>query len=378
MIPVLLSEGNTLSRIEHPMRRTRRSVTIHDVAKAAGVSVSTVSRVLNDKDDVSPETSEKVQSVIEALGYTSSLAARSMRSRRTNVIGLIMPDVASAYCSDVLRGINRAIAQLDYDLIVYTTGDIRKYGTADQERQYVLLLNGSIADGVIVVTPAATSFSTDAPVVTIDPNNESPDCPGIIATNREGALAAMNYLTGLGHRRIGFITGRLDLMSACHRLLGYQDGLAAAGIPLDDELIQIGDYTTETALASCRKLLTLSDPPTAIFASNDMSAVGVYQAAQEAGVRIPEDLSVVGFDNLPESTYLNPALTTIDQFVEEMGSIAIEMVVKLVKGEILESNLHKIPTQLVVRDSCASVKERIQDKPPGTHQEETRQAETLK
>jgi LacI family transcriptional regulator len=337
------------------MRRNRRSVTIQDVAKAAGVSVSTVSRVLNEKDDVASETYVKVQEVIASLGYASSLAARSMRSHSNKVIGLIMPDVASPYCVEVLRGLNEAIAESDYDLIIYTTGDVRKYHTADQERKFVNLLNGGITDGVIVVTPAATSFSTDAPVVTIDPNNERPDCPGIIAANREGALTAMNYLTGLGHKRIGFITGRLDLVSGCHRLEGYKDGLNAKGIPLDDELIQIGDYTTEVGYACSQKLLDLPDPPTAIFASNDMSALGAYQAAQEAGLRIPQDLSVIGFDNLPESTYPQPSLTTIDQFVAQMGKTAVELVMKMIKGETLERNLIKIPTRLVVRESCAAV-----------------------
>ncbi len=273
-----------------------------------------------------------------------------MRSSRTNVIGLIMPDVSSAYCIEVMRGVNQAIAKLDYDLIVYTTGDVRKYGTADQERRYVALLNGGITDGVIVVTPAATDFSTDAPVVAIDPNNESPDCPAILATNRAGSLAAMNYLTGLGHRRIGFITGRLELVSANQRLHGYRDGLAACGIAPDEKLIQVSDYTTETALTCTRRLLALDNPPTAIFASNDMSAIGVYHAAQEAGVRIPQNLSVIGFDNLSESLFLNPSLTTIDQFISNMGATAIEMVVKLVNGETLEKSLLKVPTQLVVRD----------------------------
>jgi LacI family transcriptional regulator len=337
------------------MRRNRRSVTIQDVAKAAGVSISTVSRVLNEKDDVASETYVKVQEVIASLGYASSLAARSMRSHRTKVIGLIMPDVASPYCIEVMRGINEAIALSDDDLIIYTTGDVRKYHTADQERKYVNLLNGGITDGVIVVTPAATSFSTDAPVVTIDPNNESPDCPGIIATNRDGALTAMNYLTSLGHRRIAFITGRLELVSACHRLQGYKDGLIAAGIPLDDELIQISDYTTETAFTCGCRLLALADRPTAIFASNDMSAVGIYLAAREAALRIPQDLSVVGFDNLPEANYPKPPLTTIDQFVAQMGKMAVELVMRMIKGETLEKNLFKIPTQLVVRESCAAV-----------------------
>jgi len=333
----------------------KRTVTIHDVAKEAGVSVSTVSRVLNGKDDVALETIEKVHGVVRDLRYTSSLAARGMRSIRTNVIGLIIPDVGTPYCTEVMRGVNRAIAQSNYDLIVYTTGAILKYGTADQERRYVTLLNGNVTDGVVVVTPAATDFSTDAPIVAIDPNNESPDCPAIIATNRAGALEALKYLTGLGHRRIGHITGRLDLVSASRRLQGYKDGLSACGLPVDEQLIQIGDFSTETAIRCTQALLSLENPPTAIFASNDMSATGIYKVALEKGLRIPEDLSVVGFDNLPESTFLNPQLTTVDQFIMDMGSMAVEMVVKLVNGETLEENLYEIPTQLVVRNSCRSL-----------------------
>jgi LacI family transcriptional regulator len=338
------------------MKQTHKSITIHDVAVAAGVSVSTVSRVLNDKDDVAAGTYERVQQVISELGYASSLAARGMRSRRTNVIGLIMPDVASLYSIAVLQGVNRGIAQLDYDIIVYTNGDIRKNTSADQESYYVSLLNGSITDGVIVVTPAATNFSTSAPVVAIDPNNESPKCPAIISTNRDGALLAMNYLIELGHQRIGFINGRPELVSSCRRLQGYKDGLALAGIPLDEELIQNGDYTTETAVRCARALLSLENLPTAIFAANDMSAMGVYQAAQMMGLRIPEDLSVVGFDNLRESLFLAPPLTTVDQFISEMGAIAVEMIVKLVNGETLADNLRKISTQLVIRESCRSPK----------------------
>jgi LacI family transcriptional regulator len=334
------------------MSRNRKTVTIYDVAETAGVSVSTVSRVLNKKDDVSPETFEKVQQVIQELGYASSLAARGMRSRRTNVIGLVMPDVASLYCIEILQGVNQAIAQLDYDLIVYTNGDVRKYASASQEVYYVTLLNGGVADGVIVVTPAATNFPTAAPIVLVDPNNESPECPAVIATNRDGALQAMNYLISLGHRRIGYINGRSELVSANRRLLGYRDGLAAAGIPVDKTLIETGDYTTETAALCARRLLELDDPPTAIFAANDMSAMGVYQAAQVLGLQIPKDLSVVGFDNIRESVFLNPKLTTIDQYIPKMGAIAVEMIVKLINGETLAANLHKIQTRLVVRDSC--------------------------
>jgi len=337
------------------MRRNRKSVTIYDVAEAAEVSVSTVSRVLNNKDDVAEETFEHVQAIIKELGYASSLAARGMRSRRTNVIGLIMPDVAAPYSVAILRGVNHAIAHLDYDLIVYTNGDIRKNASAAQEAYFVSLLNGGITDGAIVVTPVAKSFSTSAPIVAIDPNNESPGCPAIISTNRDGALQAMQYLIGLGHRRIGFINGRPELVSAFRRLQGYKDALASAEIPFDENLIEMGDYTTETAIICTHRLLQLENPPTAIFAANDQTAMGVYQAAQDAGYKIPEDLSVVGFDNLQESFYMDPSLTTIDQFIPKMGTISVDMIVKLINGEVLENNLRKITTQLVVRDSCRSI-----------------------
>jgi LacI family transcriptional regulator len=337
------------------MGRRNKSITIQDVAQAAGVSVSTVSRVLNDKDDVAPETYEKVQSIIQEMGYTSSLAARSMRSRRTNVIGLIVPDVADSFSIQVMKGVNQAIFELDYDLIIYTSGSIKKRSAAEREQYFVSLLNGSVTDGVIIVTPAATSFSTAAPVVTIDPNNECPECLTVIGTNHAGAMAAMEHLISLGHRRIGFIGGRPDLQSAQRRLQGYQDALRQANIPVDQDLIATGDFTTETGRLCARNLLSLSDPPTAIFAANDQSAMGTIEATCEMGLRVPEDLSVIGFDNIPEAAYYDPALTTIDQFIEEMGRVATGKLIDLIQGQPLESDLYKVPTQLVVRDSCRFV-----------------------
>jgi LacI family transcriptional regulator len=343
------------------MKRSQKTTTIQDVARKAGVSVSTVSRVLNGKADVAEETIEKVQTVILELGYASSLAARGMRSHRTNLIGLILHDVASSYSQEIMRGVNRVIAKLDTDLIIYTSGGLDRENVAQHERYYVALLNGSITDGAIMVTPTATQFTTHAPLVIIDPNNEIPDYPAIIATNQEGALAAMNYLTGLGHHRIGHIAGEMKLISANQRLQGYKDGLAAAGIPFDENLIETGDFTTETAVICAHRLFSLPERPTAIFAANDMSAMGVYQAAKEAGLRIPEDLSVVGFDNLRDASLMTPALTTVNQFVEDMGTVATEMITKLVKGESLainsadKGNLYKMPTRLVIRDSCTSV-----------------------
>jgi LacI family transcriptional regulator len=343
------------------MKRNSKSVTIRDVANKAGVSVTTVSRVLNGKDDISEATNQKVLAIVQELGYASSLAARGMRSHRTNLIGLILHDVASHYSQEIMRGVNQVIAKIDKDLIVYTSGGLDRENVAQHERYYVALLNGSITDGAIVVTPTATQFTTNAPLVIIDPNNETPEYPALIATNQEGALAAMKYLTDLGHRRIAHIAGEMKLVSANQRLQGYKDGLAAAAIPLHEDLIEMGDYTTETAVICARKLLSLPDRPTAIFAANDASAIGVYQAASEFGLQIPGDLSVLGFDNLREATHLNPPLTTIDQALEKTGTIATEMLVELVKGKPLpinptaEGHLYKIPTQLVIRDSCTSV-----------------------
>ncbi len=304
-------------------------------------------------------------SVVHDLGYASSLAARGMRSRQTNVIGLIIPEVASHYCQEILRGVNRTIALLDKNLIVYTSGVLERENIALHERSSVALLNGSIADGVIVVTPTATQFSTDAPLVIIDPNNDNPVYPAIIATNREGALSAVNYLISLGHRRIAHISGRQELISSIQRLQGYKEALAAAGLPVDEDLIDIGDFSTPTAVPCVRKLLSLPDRPTAIFAANDMTAIAVYQVAAEFGLRIPEDLSVVGFDNLRESAFLQPPLTTIDQSVEQMGALAMEILVKLVQGQTLPASsedgphLIKVPTELVIRGSCAPVSTQV-------------------
>ncbi|MFL7795220.1 MAG: LacI family DNA-binding transcriptional regulator, partial [Anaerolineae bacterium] len=174
------------------------SITIQDVAKAAGVSVSTVSRVLNDKDDVAEATYEKVQHTITEMGYTSNLAAKSLRSHRTNTVGVIALDLNDPFVIQVLLGINRAIQELGYDLILYASGERGESTHAAWEQRHVSQINGSVADGVIIVTPAAVTFPTTFPLVAIDPHSGDTDYPAVIATNREGALGVMEYLIGLG------------------------------------------------------------------------------------------------------------------------------------------------------------------------------------
>jgi len=335
------------------MQKKKRTVTIQDVAKKAKVSVSTVSRVLNGRVDVASNTQERILSVIENLGYTTNLAARSMRSHKKNLVGLIMPDIAYPFAIEVMKGVNRAIAESEFDLLVYTTGDVRKSGRASHEQKYVSLLTNSISDGVIIVAPVAGEFSMDAPIVSIDPLASNPNYPAVHATNYQGALDAMGYLMGLGHKRIGFISGRAELESSNRRLMGYRAALEAAGIPIDENLIASGDYTTETGVSGARELLALENPPTAIFASNDQMAMGVFQLAEELGIRIPEDLSVIGFDNITESKYMG--LTTVDQFISEMGYVATQMLIKIINGVPLEDQTYKMQTRLVMRNSCREV-----------------------
>jgi LacI family transcriptional regulator len=332
------------------MRKIKRTVTIQDVAKTAGVSVSTVSRVLNGKVDVASETQDRIRSVIDNLGYTTNLAARSMRSFKKNMVGLLMPDIAYPFAIEVMKGVNRAIAESEFDLLVYTTGDVRKSGRASHEQKYVSLLNNSITDGVIIVAPVTGEFSTDAPIVSIDPLMSNPNYPSVHATNYQGAMDAMNYLLGLGHKRIGFISGRAELESSNRRLMGYCDALEKAGLTVDEKLIATGDYTTETGIKCAQDLLSLENPPTAIFASNDQAAMGVFQVAEQMELRIPEGLSVIGFDNIMESKYLR--LTTVDQFISEMGFVATQMLIKLINGEPLDSQVYRMQTQLIIRNSC--------------------------
>jgi len=331
------------------MRSKEPVVRIQDVARAAGVSVTTASRVLNNKDDVAPETYEKVRRVMRELNYTASLAAKSLRSRTTNVIGLLVPEVTDVFNQEIIRGVGVGIRGSGYDLMIYTRE--RPTGAA-WEQQHVALLSSGLTDGCIVVTPSAPSFPDSARIVVIDPQGDGANVPSVVARNRLGALAVMEYLIGLGHRRIGFIGGRPDMLSAIRRFKGYQDGLAAAGIAYDPRLVQQGDYTRERGYEAGRRLLELPDRPTAIFAANDVSAMAVMDAARQLGIRVPQDLSVVGFDNVPEAAQVSPRLTTVDQSIQEMGTLATEMLIGSLRGAAPEQKLLKVPTRLVIRDSC--------------------------
>ncbi|MFI6025606.1 LacI family DNA-binding transcriptional regulator [Amycolatopsis magusensis] len=331
-------------------------MTIRDVAERAGVSVATVSKVLNQRYGVAATTSARVRSVIEELGYEASLVAQSLRNHRTNVIGILVADL-EPFSTELLKGAADAIRGSGFELVVYSAGG-RTDDQAGWERRYLSRLSGTLVDGALLVTPAASLEPREGtPVVAVDPHTGSAELPTIDSDNLSGAQLAVEHLLGLGHRRIALLKGRPDLQSAHLRETGYRRALAAAGVPVDENLVQVGAYDPEVSAASARLLLDSPDRPTAVFAANDLSAIATVEVANELGLRVPEDLSVVGFDNIPESVLCVPPLTTVEQPIREMGRRAIQLLIPLINGEQPEPTHVTLDTRLVVRQSTRQVEQ---------------------
>ncbi len=335
------------------MPRTRSAPTIHDVAAGAGVSVSTVSRVLNGKDDVAAETATRVREVIETLGYESSMAARGMRSSRTQVIGLIMPDMDHSYGVEIIKAASRVITGTAYDLIAMTCGSKHHTERGVWQQQRVRRLNGTITDGVIIVVPDVAHYDTDYPLVAIDRIAQDATYATVSSDNLGGAKAIMKYLLGLGHTRIGFVGGLEYLESAVQRHAGYVMALEAAGLPIDPTLMQPGAFTRTSGKIAMRRFSELAEPPTAIFACNDDAALGVIEQANALGISVPEQLSVVGYDNVPEAAVARPTLTTVDQGIEPMVQSAMHLLLEMIAGRAVAETKVILPSRLIVRNSCA-------------------------
>jgi LacI family transcriptional regulator len=328
-------------------------VTINDVARSAGVSVATVSKVINGRYGVAAGTSERVQQVIDELGYESSLVARSLRSHRTNVIGILVAEF-EPFSTEILKGTSQSITDTGYELLAYSGGG-RPGTSAGWERKYLSRLGGTLIDGAILVTPTVVEPGTSVPVVAIDPHTGPAGMPTVDSDSFAGACTATGHLIGLGHRRIGYLGGRPDLESSRQREDGYRSALADAGIAVDPDLMRVGGYRRASAVEPARELLTMADRPTAIFAANDLSALGVMDAAGDLGLRIPEDLSLIGFDNIPESALTTPPLTTISQPIQQMGSAAVELLVHLLDGSGDRDTHVRLPTELVERGSTRAL-----------------------
>ncbi|WP_194420188.1 LacI family DNA-binding transcriptional regulator [Microbacterium abyssi] len=327
-----------------------RRTTINDVARAAGVSVATVSKAINGRYGVSPATLSHVMTVVEDLGYESSLVATSMRRRSTNVIGVLVAEF-EPFALQLLRGVSAALEDTDYDVLAYA-GSVSAGEHLGWERRSLSRLGGTLIDGAILVTPTTTRAETSVPIVAVDPHVGADGPATIGVANVEGARAATDHLISLGHRRIAHLRGRTDLESAQERERGYRAALAAAGIPFDPALVADGGYRAADSTAGAHAILDLPDTPTAVFAANDLSAIEMMRVAAERGLRVPADLSVVGFDDILDAASHSPQLTTVRQPLPEMGTAAVRMLLDVLKGHDPEPV--RMPTTLIVRESTAA------------------------
>ncbi|GEK87030.1 LacI family DNA-binding transcriptional regulator [Microbacterium aerolatum] len=327
-----------------------RRTTITDVARAAGVSVATVSKAINGRYGVSPDTLSHVMTVVEDLGYESSLVATSMRRRSTNVIGVLVAEF-EPFALQLLRGVSAALEGTDYDVLAYA-GSVSAGEHLGWERRSLSRLGGTLIDGAILVTPTTTRAETSVPIVAVDPHVGADGPATIGVANLEGARAATDHLISLGHRRIAHLRGRTDLESAQERERGYREALTAAGIPFDPALVVDGGYRAADSTAGAHAILDLPDTPTAVFAANDLSAIEMMRIATERGLRVPADLSVVGFDDILDAASHAPQLTTVRQPLPEMGTAAVRMLLDVLKGSDPEPV--RMPTTLIVRESTAA------------------------
>ena len=325
-------------------------MTIRDVAAQAGVSVATVSKVINGRYGVAADTTARVNAVINDLGYQASLVAQSLRNHRTNVIGILVADL-EPFSAELLKGAADAIRGSGFEMVVYSAG-----GLADDhvgwERRYLSRLSGTLIDGAVLVTPTVVDVNYGAPIVAIDPHTGQSELPTIDSDNLRGGQLATAHLLGLGHRRIAMLSGRPDLESSRLREQGYRQAMAAAGVPVSEDLVLVGGYDAQASAECTRTLLGSADPPTAIFAANDVSAIAAIQAAVGLGLRVPADLSVVGFDNIPESALCAPPLTTVNQPIRQMGERSIQLLLRLMRGDHVEDTHITLQTDLVVRQSA--------------------------
>ncbi|HEY7223690.1 MAG TPA: LacI family DNA-binding transcriptional regulator [Micromonosporaceae bacterium] len=324
-----------------------RRVTMADVARRAGVSVATVSKVLNGRYGVAEATVGRVRQVIDQLGYEASLVAQSLRSHRTNVLGILVAEF-EPFSTELLKGASDAIADTDYQLLAYSGGARGVH--VGWERRSLSRLLGTLIDGAVLVTPTVVQAQQGFHVVAVDPHTGPTGMPTVDSDNFAGAVLATEHLLSLGHRRIGFLSGRPDLESARLREAGFRQAMSAAGVKVDERLVRVGGYRPETAEGPARELLGRSRPPTAVFASNDLSAITTMQVALGLGLSVPGDLSIVGFDNVPESALAAVPLTTIMQPLQRMGAEALRLLVDLIEGVDRDPHV-RLPTELVQRAS---------------------------
>lgn len=331
------------------------AVTRNDVARLAGVSSATVSYVMNNGPrPVSPETRQKVMQAIKELGYQPNAVARNLRRRKTNTLGLIIPDTSNTYFAEVAQGIESVAYEKDFTLIFcHSNYDL------ERELHYVKHLYTERAMGVILI-PATSSLEPvnrlldyNIPTIILDRYAEGIQVPSVVAKNFEGGFLATQHLIALGHTRIGCIAREVELTHSQERVRGYLEAMQQAGLFHDRRWIAPGGHRMENGKNAINYLLGLDTPPTAVFAYNDIMAIGALRALHEHGLQVPLDFSVVGFDDITEASFTCPALTTIRQAKFEMGRHGVELLLHLISGGTAET-IDQVPpleVQLIERES---------------------------
>jgi len=330
-------------------------VTVADIARLAGVSAPTVSRVLNGQSGVALNTRQRVEAIIREHGYR-----RTANSEPAAILELVFHALESLWALEIIRGVEQ-VARKHQVAVVLTEMEGRLTpGRAWTEQVLARRPMGVVAVfSGLTVQQQAQLASRSIPLVVLDPTGEPMhQTPSVGATNWSGGLAATRHLLDLGHRRIAMISGPVDWLCCRARLDGYRAAMDAARVPVDPDLVRVSTLYVEGGFRDGVELLNLPDPPTAIFAANDLQALGVYEAARQAGIRIPEDLSVVGFDDLSFTQWAGPPMTTVRQPLVQMGAAAAELVLAVADGNPPENNRLELATTLVVRQSTA---------PPRTH-----------
>ncbi|MEY9967879.1 LacI family xylobiose transport system transcriptional regulator [Streptacidiphilus sp. MAP12-16] len=328
-----------------------RAATLAEIAREAGVSTPTVSKVLNGRADVASATRERVEELLRQYGYQR----RRSSTQSSPLLELVFHELESAWAMEVIRGVENVVREEGLSVVL-------------SESSGRLSLGQSWMDGVLARRPTGVVLvlsgldraqqtqltSRDIPFVVMDPAGDpGQEVPAVGTTNWHGGLAATRHLLDLGHRRIGMVAGPRRMMCSRARIDGYRAALDMAGIAFDPGLVREGDFHHETGHQVGLELLRLPDRPTAVFTGNDLQALGLYEAARELGLRIPEDLSVVGFDDLPVARWVGPPLTTVRQPLTEMAEVAARMVIDLAHGNQPSTLRVDLATSLVVRSSTA-------------------------
>jgi LacI family transcriptional regulator len=342
-----------------------KSANIRELAKRSGVSVATVSRVFNNYPDVSEETRRRVLELAEELEYTPSAAARTLVMRRSQLIGVLLdtgpshPDIQHPVFQAVLVGLKHHIGEMDYDILLFATETAA--GSRDAA-SYVKRCRHHRVDGVVLMgveeeDPAVQRLvRSRIPCVAVDLDLVGPRTSYVTSDNGVGARMAVEHLAGLGHTKIGFISGPLRRRPSRDRLLGYTTALAELGLPYREELVRYGDFYPDSGHDAMAELLELSDRPTAVFAASDLMAVGAMAAAAERGLAVPDDVAIVGFDDIDIASLTRPALTTVRQQKEGLGVAAAEMLARLLADESFTPTVVTLPVELIVRESCGAGK----------------------